>query len=259
MTSPGEEFVLQLSRASGRANKFLRVRSVNSTDRKDIIASALLWCWQNRDNYSLTVTLDLWFLGAVRNAYRDWTAGEHRNYAEVIAEIPTGDTTAAHAEAVSSAQALMRALPREYRKVAIMEMQGYTRAEMREKGVAERIINEARERIRQLRRLVPEPNEFRRVLRAYHPPSDSGNHDSHDGVSNSAQPRIDKEIAALDFPPPSGKECPPCWLCKWFEGYMPGNKRSMKMKIQEADVREAVRATEAEKIRIAGDVRNGNL
>lgn len=249
MTSPGEEFVLQLSRASGRANRFLRVRSVNSNDRKDIIAAALLSCWENRNNYSLTITLDLWFLGAVRDAYKSWMAGEHRNHAEAIAEIPTGDTTLAHAEAVSSAQALMRALPREYRKVAILELQGYTRAEMIERGATEWTIREARERIKQLRKFVPDTHEYRAVLRTM--PATS----SDDATGEPSG--IDKEIAALDFPPPTGKECPPCWRCKWFEGYLPGTNIPVRMEISEREVKAAVLKTERRKVRIAKEVRDG--
>jgi DNA-directed RNA polymerase specialized sigma24 family protein len=259
MTSASEVFVLQLSRASARANKFLRARSLNSDDRNDVVATAILWCWENRDNYSLTVTLDLWFLGAVRDAYKAWRAGEARNSSETIAEIPTGDTTQAAAEALSSAQALIRALPREYKRVLLLESIGYTREEMEGKGLSRRTIDEGRARIKQLRKLMPDAHEYRRVLRAYHPPSDSAVHPSHDGVSNTHQPNIDKEIAALDFPPPAGKECPPCWRCKWFEGYMPGSHVSVRMPITEPKIAEAVYNTEAEKVRIAQEVRNGTI
>ena len=131
--------------------RFLRARGLGRDARDDVIAAAMLWCWENRDNYSLTATLEQWFLGAVRNAYQAWRAGESRNASEYMAEIPTGDTTQAVAEAWSSAQALVRALPRDYRRVALLEIQGYTREEMEAKGLTRRTIDEARARVRQLR------------------------------------------------------------------------------------------------------------
>jgi|ERR1700722_18590917 len=249
MTSPGEEFVLQLARASRKANRY--VRHLQRADREDIIAAALLWCWKNRASYSLTTTLDTWFVNAVRDAYKAWQNYETRSASLSVAEIPTGDTTLAAVEAQSAANALAQALPPEYKRVALMQARGLTREEMMEKGATKHIIDDARARIKQLRKLLPDAQEFRAVL-IKQPVAESD--EAQYPASN-----IDHEIAALDFPPATGKECPPCWRCKWFEGYMPGNNRSVRMEIQEADVREAVRATEAEKVRIAGDVRNGNL
>jgi hypothetical protein len=70
---------------------------------------------------------------------------------------------------------------------------------------------------------------------------------------------IDKDIERLDFPPPSGKECPPCWRCKWFEGYKPSKHKSLRFPVTEPEVREAVLDTEARKIDIAGRVRAGTI
>src|ERR1700676_853973 len=67
-----EIFTMQLARAAGKkANKFLRARGLQKSDRDDVISAALLWCWENRANYSLTPTLETWFMNAVRNAYQD--------------------------------------------------------------------------------------------------------------------------------------------------------------------------------------------
>ena len=65
------------------------------------------------------------------------------------------------------------------------------------------------------------------------------------------------ELEQLDFAPPAGKDCPPCWRCMWFEGFMPDGKRSTRMGIEDAEVREAVQSTEARKIEIAQRVRSG--
>ena len=66
-------------------------------------------------------------------------------------------------------------------------------------------------------------------------------------------------LEKLEFSPAAGKDCPPCWRCMWFEGYMPAGKRETRMKIEEAEVREAVKNTEARKIEIAQQVRDGIL
>jgi DNA-directed RNA polymerase specialized sigma24 family protein len=241
--------------------RFLRSRGLSRDARDDVIAAAMLWCWENRDNYSLTATLEQWFLGAVRDAYKMWARGESRNAFEYMAEIPTGDTTQAAAEARSSAQALVRALPRDYRRVALLEIQGYTRDEMEAKGLTRRTIDEARERIRQLRKFTPDAHEYRRVLRT--PPAADNYEGSEElteqGRKEESPSWIDREIAALDFPPPAGKECPPCWRCKWFEGYLPGPRKEVRMEIVERSIKAAVLWTERRKQRIAQEVRDGNL
>ena len=248
MTGASEVFVVQLARASRRANRF--VRDLPSADRKDVIAAALLWCWENRHNYSLTTTLDTWFANAVRDAYRQWQRGEARNYAETMTEIPTGDTTLAAVETQSAANALAQALPPAYKHVAKLELQGWTRAEMMKAGISHDVINNARTRIKQLRKLMPDDHEYRRALRTA--PSASSEHVGE--ISG-----IDKEIEALDFPPPGGKECPPCWRCMYFLGFLPGEHRSVRMPIIEPEVAKAVADTEARKVTIANEVKRGTL
>ena len=68
---------------------------------------------------------------------------------------------------------------------------------------------------------------------------------------------IDIEIEQLDFAPPAGKDCPPCWRCMYCEGFMPDGKRATRMDIEDLEVREAVKNTEARKIEIAQQVRSG--
>ena len=259
MTSAGEVFVIQLARASKRANLFLRARGMRSHDRDDVIATAILWCWEHRANYSLTTTLDTWFMNAIKEAHRNWARSETREASELLAAIPTGDTTQAHAEALSAAEALIRALPSEYKRVATMLMEGYTRAEMMATGLSHDTIYQARQRIKRLRRLLPDHHEYKRTLRAVPAQTSDDIHERLLNQGQRAESWIDKEIEALDFPPASGKDCPPCWRCKWFEGYLPGSNVQVRMPITEPEVAQAVSATEAEKIRIAKEVRDGNL
>jgi len=258
MTSASEVFVVELSRVSRRANRV--IGHLQRSDRDDVIAAALAWCWENRAQYSLTTTLETWFMNAVRDAYKKWSRGEIKHAAETLEQIPTANTTEAAASAVSSADALILSLPREYKKVARLEMEGWTRAEMKAAGISHRVIDEARRRIKQLRKLLTDEQDFRRVLRAYRAPSDSAIHEYEDGKAHTHQPQIDKEIEALDFPPPGAKECPPCWRCMWFEGWLPGEHRSVRMPIVEPDIAKAVADTEARKVTIAKRVRGyGNV
>jgi DNA-directed RNA polymerase specialized sigma24 family protein len=162
-TSPAEVFVVELARASRKANRL--IRHLPRADREDIIASALLWCWENRERYSLTTSLDAWFVNAVRDAYKNWRRGELRNGADVLRDIPTGDSTLATVEAWEAAAKLVAALPKEYRRVVWLDAQGYTRDEMMAKGLSHYQISHARQRIKQLRRLLPDDHEYRRAVR----------------------------------------------------------------------------------------------
>src|SRR5271157_5315009 len=86
-----EVFTMQLGRAAGRqANKFLRNQGLQKADRDDVISSALLWCWENRANYSLTTTLETWFMYAVRHALDSWRSNELPTSDESIDNIGGG-------------------------------------------------------------------------------------------------------------------------------------------------------------------------
>jgi len=249
MRGASELFVITLARASRRARRYLRY--LNSADRDDVLAAAILWCWEHRTKYDPSVSLEDWLVSAIKNAKRDLRRGELREAAEVIADIPVSDDTVARAEALESAQQIVEALPPESRKVAGMIARGDTRNEIVATGVAQYVVDNTRARLKQLRHLIPDDHEFRRVLRAA-PSTDS------DGQSHELAP-IDKEIERLEFAPPQGKECPPCWRCKWFEGFLPGAHVPVKMPVIEPDIKEAVAATEKRKIDIANLVREGRV
>jgi hypothetical protein len=109
---------------------------------------------------------------------------------------------------------------------------------------------------------MPDNTEFRRTIRAGHPAYNSDNIGAPDAKlaeENRGLSWIDKEIERLDFPPPSGKECPPCWRCRWYDGFMPGTSKTVRMPITEPAVKQAVMETEARKIDIAQQVRDGLL
>jgi hypothetical protein len=252
-----EIFTMQLARAAGsQANKFLHARGLQKSDRNDVISAALLWCWENRANYSLTTTLETWFMNAVRDAYKNLKREELLTSEQSISAMSGRDDTHNIAAAESAASALLSALTPSDRKVAILTMQGFTKEDMIMKGIPEIDVRNARSRVKQLRRLLPDERDVRVALRSGVTPRGM-NLDELD-ESESHMSSIDIEIEQLDFAPPAGKECPPCWKCMWFEGFMPAGKRETRMDIADIEVREAVQNTEARKIEIAQQVRSGN-
>src|SRR3984957_20330297 len=103
-----EIFTMQLARAAGKtANKFLHARGLQKADRNDVISAALLWFWENRDNYSLTTTLETWFMNAVRDAYKNLTRGELPLSEDSIDALTGGDDTHNIAAAESAVDALL--------------------------------------------------------------------------------------------------------------------------------------------------------
>jgi DNA-directed RNA polymerase specialized sigma24 family protein len=243
-------FVLQLARAaSKKAQRFLASRGLQHADRDDVIAAAMLWCWENRDSYSLTTTLETWFMNAIRDAYKALRRGELPVSDESIERLGGGDTTYESAAAESAAEAISRTLTRAERRVAVLTMEGYTKANMLDRGVREIDIRESRATIRRLRELLPDDVSYRVLVRT--PPASSSD-DTDDRLSE-----IDVAIEQLEFAPPAGKDCPPCWRCMYFEGFMPAGKRETRMEIADVEVREAVKVTEARKIEIAQQVRRG--
>jgi len=167
---------------------------------------------------------------------------------ESLENMGGGDTTYDSVAAESSARVLISALTPLHAEVAALIMRGYTREEMVEKGISKRAIDEARQRIKQLSRLRPDEDVVRLVARTAPLSSD----DADDRLSE-----IDMALEQLDFAPPAGRDCPPCWRCSWYEGFMPAGKRDTRMEIEDAAVREAVKNTEARKIEIAQQVRDG--
>jgi DNA-directed RNA polymerase specialized sigma24 family protein len=249
-----EVFTMQLARAAGKqANRFLRARGLQKADRDDVIAAAMLWCWENRENYSLITTLETWFMNAIRDAYKDFQRNELPTSDESLDNLGGAeDTTYNTAAAESSAKTLINALAPIDKEIAVLTMEGYTYREIWKKGYPKQTIDEAHQRIRQLRRLLPDQESARLISRTA--PAVSSDNQTFCGDQLS---EIDMELAKLDFAPAAGKDCPPCWRCMYFEGFMPAAHISTRMDIEDLEVREAVKNTEARKIEIAQQVRDG--
>jgi DNA-directed RNA polymerase specialized sigma24 family protein len=246
--SVAEIFTMQLARAAGKsAHRFLRSRGLQAADRDDVIGAAMLWCWENRESYSLTTTLETWFMNAVRDAYKDLKRNTLPTSDESLEGLGGGDETYDRAAAESSARALIGALTQTHKTVAVLTMRGYTRAEMIEKGISKRSIDEAHQRIKQLRRLLPDKEGERMIARTLAPVSSDEADDRLTG--------IDVEMERLEAPPPAGRECPPCIHCNWWEfQYQPAKSPQVEV-TADAEVLEAQREILKRKIEISQQVR----
>ena len=104
-------------------------------------------------------------------------------------------------------------------------------------GVPERTVNEARARVRQLRRLMPEAHEEHKIARPTPPKITS------DDVNRwSKSPCNDKEIGALDEPPN--------WGSNPNERGLPERARKQLKEVDDPDVRAAIERTEARRAAI---------
>jgi DNA-directed RNA polymerase specialized sigma24 family protein len=259
MTSAVEVFVIELARNSKRAERF--IRHLPKADREDILQSALAWCWENRESYSLTTSLETWFVNAVRDAHKAWNRGESQG-APIVGELMSTSEPSAEAEILQIKQQLITRIaemPLKERQIAALLMRQWTYQEITAKlQVADKTISEVRRKLAPFKRHLPKGERvghlFRRMLIPTVTPKAPTSDEPPDDAS-----AIDAELQSLDFPPEHGAECPPCWRCMWFEGWLPGDNKSVRMPIVEEDVRKAVEATERRKIEIATEVQNGDL
>lgn len=249
MTSAGELFVVALARASRRARRHLR--GLDPAARDDILATAILWCWENRATYSPVVSLDTWFVSAIRHAKQAWARSEAHTVAELIEAIAAPEDTSAQAELLQLEDRLQKrleAMSVTERKIAALQVRGHTQDEIVQRlRVSAATVSDVRRKLAPLKRLLPDNREWCRVVRK------SQSLDS-DDIREPAP--IDKEIERLEFAPPAGKDCPPCWRCKWFDGYLPtpNTKRRDPITV-EPDIRAAVLSIEARKVEIAKQIR----
>lgn len=68
--TPDDVITRELASVSKNALRFLRQRGLEHADRQDVLHDAILWCLEHKDSYSLTTTLETWFINAVRDAYK---------------------------------------------------------------------------------------------------------------------------------------------------------------------------------------------
>jgi hypothetical protein len=198
--------------------------------------------------------LDTWFVGAIRNARTAWERGEARAATELVEAIAVPDDTSERAEMLELQERIQKrveAMPVAQQRIAALQVHGYTQDEIVARlHISAREVSDVRRKLAPMQRLLPETRGWRQVVRKLQV-TDS------DEVSSELAP-IDLEIERLEFAPPAGKDCPPCWRCKWFDGYLPtpNTKRREPITV-EPEIRAAVLDVEARKIQIAYGQRGG--
>jgi RNA polymerase sigma factor (sigma-70 family) len=229
---------------------------LSRADRDDILATAILWCWENRTTYNPSVSLDDWFVGAIRNARRAWENGETHEATELTEAIAVPDDTSIKAELLQVEErinACINALAPKEQAIAVKQVNGWTRDEIAaELHVSAREVSQVRNKLAPLQKYIPDSRDWKRIVRKA---TVTDSDDMSDELAS-----IDRDIERVEFAPPAGKDCPPCWRCKWFEGYMPVGKYKVPlMRVVEPAIRAAVLEVEARKLNIAMAVRGGTI
>lgn len=247
MTSAAETFVVALAKASKQARWHLR--GLSRADRDDVLSTAILWCWDNRAKYNPAIPLDRWFIGAVRNARKAFERGEAHHAEEVVEAIAAPDDPSWHVEVEQALERLKHNMDERDRKIVSLCLKGLDHGAIAEKLSIS--LPTVSRRLARMRTYVPESENFKLAIRKAHI-ADS------DDMDGDSKPAIDKEIERLEFAPPAGQDCPPCWRCKWFDGYVPTpNTVRRSPIIVEPEIRAAVLDIEARKIEIAYAIRKG--
>lgn len=240
-----DAFVLQLSRASKRGSRHLR--GLSAADRDDVIATAIVACWENRNEFDQQKwTLEDWFGDCLKAARRTLTKDYHRRSTEDLEGIAAANSTERDASAQVSLAQLRRNLTRQEREIADLLGKGcsvvYIVATL---DVSTHTVRTLQKRLKKaIRNMLPDdtlPNFAESPLKL--------------SEDRDIQPAaIDHALHAMLGGPQLGKECPPCWRCCWFLGYLP--PVYVPSQVVDAEVRAAVRATEQRKIEIANNVRS---
>lgn len=244
--SPVEELTRLLVRAAEeppKLSKFVRraLAGLSPADRSDVLQSAIAWCWQRRHGWDLITAkpVGIWFLGVVKNMkhqlLRRWAEDAAVEYLGED-DVPQGDTTLARVESLEAAEKLAAALPLAYRRVVQLDAEGYSREEMVELGVPRRTVNDARARVRQLRRLMPDPHDEHKVGRPTPPAPMS------DDLEDGELSPIDMAIEDLGAMPLHGPDTK--------EHELPDEARELLPRVEDPDVRAAIERTEARRTEI---------
>lgn len=253
MTTAATQFVIELARSASRRSHRL-LRGLSKADRDDVLSAAILACWEGRDAVGAidAPALDDWFMAALSKA-RDDNRRHCYNRRDVDTELPRDigipDDTITRASESSTTELMLRHFkPDELKAIGIIE-NGDTRKVAKKLKWSPYQERTFRAKISSLRLKIPELPH----LSAPHVTARTARHKD----SDSATPALSKgdhEIASIDFAPAEGKDCPPCFRCKYFDGWLPANYKPTKL--ADLEVQTAVQSTEARKIAIAEAVRD---
>jgi hypothetical protein len=226
-----ETFVVQLARVSKRGSRYLL--GLQSADRDDVVASALLAAWTQRDDYDFNTPLDTWFSEHLRNARRAFKrAQKPTTSVEQLNELAAPDDVAYQVESMMATDTVYAALTVSERRIVSALALGYE--------TPSPAVRSLRSKLRKLRDIMPERQEAARA------PAEQ--------VERDTPAPIDHEIEKLlRRGATTTADCPVCWRCCWFDGLAPSQYSPPHF--AEAEVETAVRDTERRKIEIANGVR----
>lgn len=248
MTSAAETFVIELARSASRRSHRL-LRGLSKADRDDVLSAAILACWEGRDAVGAidAPALDDWFLDALVKARNDHRKNRRYSHEPLGDELGVPDDVIIEASE-SSTQALMfKHFNAEERKALTIIENGNTAKVAKKLKWSPWQERAFRAKIRALRDQIPELP----YLSAPHVSARTRKHKDSDGSEGELSPG-DRSVARIDFVPEAGKDCPPCWRCKWFDGWAPASYKPTKL--ADPEVQLAVQRTEAAKIEIANNI-----
>lgn len=234
MPTAAESFVIELARVSKRGSRYLR--GLQRVDREDVIAAAVLACWEDKESFDPAVeSLSDWFAVHLKAARRSFNGEQHA--VEELNERLSVDEPERAAETQQAVEKLADELTPDERKVAALLAKGYTlKAIAAELTTVSRLdLRQMSRKLKRLRDLLPErPIDRPAPVQV---------------TSMRGMAPIDHEIEKMLRRPASGRaDCPVCWRCSWYMGLVPGNYKPTKL--ADPDVQAAVQATEARKIKI---------
>ena len=237
MISAAEQFAIELGRASKRGQRYLR--HLSAADRDDVVASAMLSCWEARSEYDASKqSLETWFAQHLKLARREFKREPRHLSTEKLTELIAPDDTERAVDTAQAASEIAANLTEIEHKVLELIGEGYSMRDVRimvegaHSGVTRRMYN----KLRRLRELLPDPAI---ALTPRPRPQDS----------DTLAP-IDHEIEKmLRRPMTTRADCPVCWRCCYFLGLEPKNWRPPKN--VDFEIQLAVQRTEERKIAIA--------
>lgn len=248
MTSAAESFVLELARSTSRRTHRL-LRGLSKWDRDDVLSAAILTCWEEKDSYDYVQTLEDWFMQALVKARNDHRKNYRHSHEPLGDELGVPDDVIVRSSQASTAELLLRHFNADERKGLQIIENGDTRRVAKRLKWSPHQERAFRAKIRSLRQLIPDLPH----LELYVPPARTLMHKASDGHLTELS-KGDRELARIDFVPEEGKDCPPCWLCKYFEGWSPA--RYKPTRLVDPEVQRAAQDTETRKILIANEVSN---
>lgn len=234
---------MQLAKVSERGSRHLR--GLTPTDREDVIAAAVLHCWENRTTFDQHVQpLDEWFATRLKAARRQ-LINSQKNYVKLLNDVIDTERGGNEAEMHIAAEEFMQELNPDARQAIGMLAAGYS-----VRIVATEMPQLSRTTVKSLHRKMKELQDIIIVSRFYPGSAAPREYTPTQGAG------IDHAIEALLRGPRPGKECPPCWRCSWYYGYLPNSEHFKPAAHADPEIRLAMRNLENRKIEIANELRS---